>query len=346
MSTKPQYHPEAIKNVNDAVYTIDLSGKFTSVNPAGVQLTGYTIDEFLQISIAHIVAPEYMELVKQKMQEKLKKDLPTVYEIEIVTKDGKHVPVEISSRALLEKGKPIGILGVARDISERKLLERQKEIFFSLITHEIKNPLSSIKAFAELLKKYHEKTNETKPLHLASMIDEQVDKLTVLVNDFLDISRMNAGKFTLTPKRFDLKELLEKIIATYNKVSAKQRIKLQAEEQYVVDADENRIGQVVTNLLSNAVKYSPKDSSIRVSIIKEKKHVTVRVADKGPGIPKANQQNIFELFYRLTNTQQDQIKGHGLGLYICKQIITGHKGEIGVESNTKGTTFYFSLPLS
>lgn len=346
MKSKPQHHPEVVDNVNDAVYTTDLRGNFTSVNPAGERLTGYTKEEFTKLNITDVVVPEYMPLVKQKMQEKFKKDIPTVYEVEIKTKDGNLTPIEVSSRALHDDGKPIGVLGVARDISERKLLERQKEIFFSLITHEIKNPLSSIKIFSEMLKKYHEKNDDKKPLHYASVIDDQVDRLTVLVNDFLDISQMNAGKFTLHKEVFDLNQMIAEIVQTFNESSERRRITKIGNGKKSVNADRGRIGQVLTNLLSNAIKYSPPESPISVSIERGKKSVIVKVTNNGDGVPLENRNNIFELFYRLNNHQQDQVKGHGLGLYICKQIIRGHNGEIGVESiDGKSTTFYFSLPL-
>ncbi len=343
MKTKHQSH-EIIDDVNDAVYTVDLLGKFTSMNPAGERMTGYTSREFQKLHITHVVVPQYMHLVKAMIKQKIEKDIPTVYEIEIRRKDGKNIPVEISSRALHENGKPSGILGIARDISERKALEQQKEMFFSLVTHEIKNPLSSIKVFAGLLQKYHTKTIDEKPKQYALMIDEQVNKLNALVNDFLDISTMNAGKFSLHKHTFDLDELVTDVIKTFNNSLTTQRIHKKGNGTMSVNADRNRIEQVITNLLTNALKYSLPDTPITVSLKKVKKNIVVSIADSGPGIPKENQKNIFELFYRLT-PNNDQIKGHGLGLYICKQIIKSHKGEIGVESNEdKGSTFHFSLP--
>jgi PAS domain S-box-containing protein len=343
---KNQHHYHAIiEDVNDAIYTTDLKGNFTSVNPAGERMTGYTKKEFHKLHMSNVVAPHHLELVKKMMLKKFANDLATVYEIEIIRKDGTKIPVEISSRSLYEDGKPIGIIGIARDISERKLLEQQKDIFFSLITHEIKNPLSSIKAFSELLQRHHAKRNEEKPQHYAAMIDEQVDKLTMLVNDFLDISKMNAGKFSLKKEKFDLDAVVSKVVETFNNSQAKNRIAKKGKGKKYVYGDPNRIEQVLNNLISNAIKYSPTATPITVEINKDRNYTTVRINDTGPGIPEEKHANIFELFYRLEKHKSSAVTGHGMGLYVCKQIILGHKGNIWVESaKGGGATFSFSLP--
>lgn len=347
MHTKHHYQA-IIEDVNDAIYTTDLKGNFTSVNPAGERITGYTKKEFLKLHMSAVVAPEYLELVVNMIKKKINDDVSTMYEIEIMRKDGTRIPVEISSRALFEGRTVIGVIGIARDITERKTLEQQKDVFFSLVTHEIKNPLSSIKAFAELLKKYHEKHNEKEPKHFAQMIDEQVNSLTVLINDFLDISKMNAGKFTYTKEQFDLTEKVGDVIETFNTGQAKNRIKQTGKEKILVYGDPNRIGQVLNNLLTNALKYSPPESLIQIAIAlsKEDNSAVVKISNDGPGIPEEKQEKIFELFYRMNTQAQKEVTGHGLGLYVCKQIILGHKGSIWVESkNDRGSTFCFSLPL-
>lgn len=345
MKTRQHHYHAIIEDVNDAIYTTDLQGNFTSINPAGVRMTGYTKKEFQKLYISKIVAPDDMALVRNMIQKKVSKDISTVYEINIIKKDRNRIPVEISSRALYEDGVAVGIIGIARDITERKSLEQQKDIFFSLITHEIKNPLSSIKAFAELLRRYHGKTEEEKPKHYAVMIDEQVDKLTALVNDFLDLSKMNAGKFTLKKQKFEIEELIARVVNTFNMGQAENRITKKGKGKKYVYGDAQRIEQVLSNLLTNAIKYSPKGSAIIVETQKNRKQTTVNVIDHGMGIPEEYHGDVFELFFRMQQHQKSEITGHGLGLYVCKQIILGHKGKIWVTSNNgQGTTFSFSLP--
>jgi PAS domain S-box-containing protein len=344
---KSQHHYHAIiEDVNDAIYTTDLRGYFTSINPAGERITGYTKKEFLKMHMSAVVSPEHLELVKKMMAKKFNADLSTVYEIEIIQKDGGKIPVEISSRSLYEDGVPVGIIGIARDITDRKSLEQQKDIFFSLITHEIKNPLSSIKAFAEVLKKYHEKRNEDKPRHYAAMIDDQVDKLTLLVNDFLDLSKMNTGKFSLKKEKFDIQELICTVADSFNSTNQDYKVTVKGKGAKYIYGDPRRIEQVLNNLINNAIKYSPKNSSIIIEAEKDKKNTRVHVIDNGPGIPEEKQNDIFELFYRLDKHRESTITGHGMGLYVCKQIVLGHKGDIWVENNKeRGARFSFMLPL-
>ena len=343
-ANKNHYHA-IIEDVNDAIYTTDLKGNFTSVNPAGLRITGYTKEEFLKLHMSAVVSPKHLALVKSMMQKKFDDDLSTVYEIDIIRKDSSKIPVEISSRALYENGEIAGVIGIARDITERKSLEQQKDIFFSLVTHEIKNPLSSIKAFAEMLSKYHEKRNEEKPKHYAEAIDEQVDKLNILVNDFLDISKMNAGTFSYKKEKFDLNTLVTDSVDVYNQGQARNRIRKVGNKKAFVYGDAHRIEQVLNNLIANALKYSPEDSPITIEVIKNSKTTSVHVTDLGPGIPEEKHATIFELFYRLEHHKASSITGHGMGLYVCKQIILGHDGNIWVKSVAdEGTTFSFTLP--
>lgn len=343
---KNQHHYHAIiEDVNDAIYTTDLLGNFTSINPAGERMTGYTQKEFLKMHMSAVVSPKSLALVKKMISKKIKNDVATVYEIEIMRKDGRKFPVEISSRSLFENGKVVGIIGIARDITERKTLEQQKDMFFSLITHEIKNPLSSIKAFAEVLKRYHNKRNEDKPRHYASMIDDQVDKLTVLVNDFLDISKMNTGKFSLKKEKFDLQELVNTVVEALQDSNKNHTILVQGKGKKYINGDPRRIEQVLNNLILNAIKYSPDNSKISVAVEKDTKRTYVHVTDEGPGIPEDSLATVFELFYRLEKHRASTITGHGMGLYICKQILLSHKGEIWAQNaKGKGAKFSFALP--
>jgi PAS domain S-box-containing protein len=344
MNTKTHYYHAVYENTNDAVYTTDLLGNFTSVNPAGERMTGYKRKELLKQNFSILMDAQALSLVTKMMRRKIAQDVPTVYEVEIMRKDGSRVPIEINSRILKENGKPVGILGIARDITERKVLERHKEVFFGLISHEIKTPLSAIKLLSELLQKANG-AFDTKHRNYAAMITDQVNKLDLLMKDFLDITQMNTGKFAIEKQLFDLNSSMKNVIATFNNSLSSQRIIYKRKGIVKINADRNRIEQVVTNLISNAIKYSPPDTKIIIST-RLGKNIMVTIFNEGQEIPKENQKNIFELFYRLSTHQKEQIEGHGLGLYICKEIIEGHKGSIGVLSKKgKGTTFHFSLPL-
>jgi PAS domain S-box-containing protein len=335
---------ELVDNLNDAVYTVDVKSlSFTSLNRAGEKLTGYKKAEILNKPIILVIAPQYLPLVKKMIAKKQRKDIATIYEIEIVRKDGSMVPVEISSKAKFENGKPTEIMGVARDVSERKLHQQERDVFISLITHEIKNPLTTIKLYTELLGKKLAK--DKKNAEYFSTISENIRKIEDLMNDFLGITQMQVGKFVIVKEKYDLNEEIDKLIKAVQRY-APQKIHRVGEITSFVNADKNRINQVISNLLSNAIKYSPDSEEIIVEVSNTKENVAVNVKDFGVGISKEDRKNIFELFTRTKHASQSQIQGHGIGLYFCREIIKYHKGKIGVVSVLgKGSTFYFTIPI-
>lgn len=344
MKRREERYKEIIENLNDAVYTVDLKTlTFTSVNIVGEKLTGYRRPELLKTHITKVIPPEYLPLVKKMIAKKRNNDASTIYEIEIVKKNGTRVPVEISSRAIYENEVPVEILGIARDISERKMHEQQRNIFISLIAHEIKNPLTSIKLYTELLTK-HIKHDE-KAQSFLKPLGQQMDTIEQLVKEFLDINHMRMGKFTIKKEKFNLNDVIDETISTYA-ASTNHKIVKKGKMDFPVIGDRERICQVLSNLISNAIKYSPDESEIIISASKTKTHITVNVQDFGNGISKAEQKRIFELFFRTKYSEESNVNGHGLGLYICQEIIKRHKGKLWVESKeTKGSIFYFTLPL-
>jgi two-component system sensor histidine kinase VicK len=348
MSDSHERFHHLIENLNDAVYTVDIkTNVFTSLNPAARRLTGYTEKELIGGKITTIITPESLALVAKMIQQKLKKDRPTVYEIEILHKNGRRIPVEISSRVMYKNGKPDEILGIARDITERKQAERQKEIFFSLITHEIKNPLTTIKMYAELLKKKAGKRKDGKEEQMLTIVQQQVEAITQLMNDFIEVNRLQLGKFSIVKAPFDLNKAVREVVESFAESPQVPKIQIKGRIHKKVLADEQRICQVIINLLSNAIKYSAGAKYIGITLSERKGMVMVSVQDFGMGIPRGEQKVIFDLFYRIREGKHGEVQGHGLGLFICHEIIKSHKGKIWVVSEVgKGSTFSFSLPTA
>jgi signal transduction histidine kinase len=240
-----------------------------------------------------------------------------------------------------------GIAGSVADITERKKEELLKNDFLAVASHELKTPITSIKAYTQLLAKTYEKTeNEFLKSALVKM-ENQINKMTKLVSDFLNISKIESGKFQLNIESFDLNKLVAEVAGDIQLVSVNHNILVKETEPVFINADRERISQVLTNYLNNAVKYSPDNKQISVKIQKTENYVTVSVTDKGIGIRPEEHKKIFERFYRAEANMNTAFSGFGIGLYICAEIIRRHGGHTGVKSEEgKGSVFYFTLPRS
>lgn len=224
-------------------------------------------------------------------------------------------------------------------------LEKQKDEFISIASHELKTPLTSIKAFAQLLEDNLKKSRNALNKGIASKITQQVDKITELVNDLLDVSHLQNGQVVLRKETIDLRTLVDKTIDELLPVTEHEVQYVEATAPLIVQADPYRISQVITNFFTNAAKYSPENKKIIVRVVEDADRAVFSVQDFGIGIEKNNLSNIFHKFFRARKGKQ-QAGGLGLGLYISAQIIRQHGGEIWVKSKRdKGSTFYFSLPL-
>jgi signal transduction histidine kinase len=223
---------------------------------------------------------------------------------------------------------------------------QKKDEFIGVASHELKTPLTSVKAYLQLL----EKIEQQEPnLTYVTKAQENVNKLQKLIFDLLDVSKIQAGQLQLELKEFNISELIMASIHDAQLGTTKHTItKVGGMTNAIIAADRNRIEQVVVNLLSNAIKYSPTGKEIIVTSKRADGEVVVSIKDFGVGIPKADQQKIFERFYR-AGSGLFGISGFGLGLYICHEIIKRHGGKIWVESEGiegKGSTFHFSLPTN
>lgn len=230
------------------------------------------------------------------------------------------------------------------DITRRKKLEHQKDEFLGLASHELKTPLTSLKAYAQVLhRQFLHKSDLESATHLTKMID-QINRLTRLITELLDVTRIQAGKLQFNTTKFDFDNLIAETVEEVQRTSSTHKIVITKNTSIKIKADRERLGQVLVNLLSNAIKYSPKAHQVNVSSIKYKDILKVSVQDFGIGIPKERQRQIFKRFYRVDS--EADFAGLGLGLYIASQIVRRHGGKIWVKSkDKKGSTFIFTLPL-
>lgn len=241
---------------------------------------------------------------------------------------------------------------LAAIVSERKMYERKKDEFISIASHELKTPITSIKAFVQTLQLLFEKKGDRHSSVQMSRVNRQVDRLNRLVVRLLDLTRIQEGQVGLQNEKFSIGSLVREMVDDVSETTH-HRIQIKGNTKVNVLADRDRVGRVLINLLSNAINYSPKADEIIVRITKKPEYLVVSVRDFGQGVPKADRAKIFDRFYQIERKDSKPSLSLGLGLYISKQIVESHGGRIWVESNPRksavasktGSTFSFSLPL-
>lgn len=260
-------------------------------------------------------------------------------------KNGKWIWLESRLTNLLHDPMVNAIICNFTDVTDRVYLEKQREDFIGVASHELKTPLTSLKAFTQVLENRFKNSTDTSSHEIITKIDTQVKRIVSMINDMLDVSSLQAGGLNFNIAKFDLNELINEVGQSLQQTTRKHRIVIELAPVNAVPGDRERIGQIVNNFIVNAIKYSPNADMIEITSKVDDDYVTVFVRDYGIGIPQAEQKNIFDKFYRVGNSQK-AFQGLGLGLFICYQIVEIHKGKIGVISEEgQGSTFWFSLPL-
>jgi two-component system CheB/CheR fusion protein len=246
------------------------------------------------------------------------------------------------------------VVGLFARITFKQLMESRrliiaqnnaKDEFMSIASHELKTPITSMKASLQVLERFTKDSDEARKMHpFIFNANKQVNRLTDLVKDLLDVTKIQSGKLQLKKQPFLLNELVKEVVADNAQALPQQYVIENLPDTYV-NADSTRIYQVIENFLSNAAKYSSSAGRVVIWSEADDKNVKVCVQDFGAGIPSNKIPYLFDRFYRIEETRYT-VQGLGLGLYICKEIIENHGGKIGAESEVgKGSTFWFSLPM-
>jgi PAS domain S-box-containing protein len=225
-----------------------------------------------------------------------------------------------------------------------QLLVKQRDEFIGAASHELKTPVTSLKAYAQIIQQELEEEGTTMQVDLMIRLNSQVSRLATLINHMLDTTKMSEGKLQLTIEPVDIDDLLQERVEEIRHTTS-HRFELPTTPMPSVMADRERIGQVITNFLSNAIKYSPNETTITILTSTSADGVKVSVRDEGYGIPDADRAKVFDRFFRVTSNNMDSYPGMGLGLYISAQIIHRHGGTIDVQSQLgQGSVFSFTLP--
>jgi PAS domain S-box-containing protein len=298
-------------------------------------------------SFTKLIHKDDLAFVNDLMKKALEKK--AVYQAEFRARgpEGKTIWIYTSAGVLFENNRPVRMLGATIDITERKKLEKQKDEFIGLASHELKTPVTSIKAYAQILERSFVKKGDVKAAEFLGKMDRQIDKLTGLIGDLLDVTRIEEGRLKFREERFDFNELVREICEEVQRTTDEHTIVLRLSRSRKVFGDRERVGQVIMNFLTNAIKYSPGAREVIVATKVKKGELIFSVQDFGFGISNAEQQQIFERFFRVNSESGEEYPGLGLGLYISREIVMRQGGRIWVESVVgKGSTFYFTVPLS
>lgn len=233
-----------------------------------------------------------------------------------------------------------------KEIEQRKILENKKDEFISIASHELKTPLTSVRGYIQLLERLPEVKNNEKYKSYLTKTSTQLDKLRDLIDDLLDISKIESGKMKFNFQPISTEKLLENTIDNVSQMYPSHRFRKLGKCTATILGDEMRLEQVLLNYLTNAIKYAPNSKEVFIECkLTDDNKIQIGVRDFGIGIPSDKHESIFDKFYRVEESSY-KFQGLGMGLYICKEIIARHHGEYGVESElNKGSLFYFRLPL-
>jgi len=329
-----------LQATQDFVATANLDGKLLFLNSSGRELVGLAVDEDISSLNLSALCRDW------KAQPPATEDSWNG-ESSLLHRAGPEIPV-ITMTVLHRDahGRPEFISLVAHDITQRKEVERMKDELVATVSHELRTPLASLRGFSELMLK--RSFTEEKRREFLSIIQKETIRLCDLINNFLDLQKMEWGRQTYDIASLDLLRVLQESLALFQGGNERHRFRLDiAADLPPVLADSDRLRQVISNLLANAVKYSPQGGDVTVIACAEAGEALVAVSDNGIGIPAESLPYLFSKFFRVDNGPHREIGGTGLGLSLVKQIVTAHSGRVWAESSPgKGSTFYFTLPFA
>jgi len=340
-----------LNSVADGIFGTDSAGRIVFVNPAAASMLGAHAFDLIGRTVHSVVHEE------RKGREKCSDQCRTGRAFLVregtsgqdvfYRRNGASFPVEFSVTPMVEHNVAVGSVLSFRDISQRYALDRMKDEFVSTVSHELRTPLTSIRGALGLLSTGLLGEMGEKATNLLRIAVTNSDRLVRLINDILDLERMQSGRAPLTYRSCDLEELARQAIDAMTPMAETAKVQLLLDSGPVlVEVDPDRLQQVMTNLLSNAIKFSPPQSQVTVSLERLLDGVSVSVSDNGRGIPKDKLESIFDRFQQVDASDARQKGGTGLGLAICRTIVMQHGGRIWAERNSdRGSTFRMFLPL-
>lgn len=365
-----------LNSMGEGLCGVDLQGHITFVNPAAADMLGYAISDLIDQPMATILGPDPQPLngdldARYPFEESLRSGTTHRFITdEFQRRDGTLFPVEYVSTPIREQERITGAVITFKDVSDRQVVERMKDEFISVVSHELRTPLTSIHGSLRMLTSGLLTAHPDKSQRLLKIAVDSTDRLVRLINDILDVERIESGQVSMTKDPYNIADLMIQATNTMQGMASQMQVQLAVTPLTVLtDVDGDRIVQTLTNLLSNAIKFShpggtvemsahlmpqqppscalgTSESSISSLPPGDAPQVCIWVRDQGRGIPPDKINTIFERFQQADSSDARDHEGTGLGLAICQSIVHQHGGQIWVESQLgKGSTFSFSLPI-
>jgi PAS domain S-box-containing protein len=346
------HQKESILNTAaEGIFGLDLAGATLFANPAAASLLNSTPAELVLHDLHELLHGNRPGGVtactgKCSLLSALQGGEISTGQETLFREDGSDVPIEYSAAPMVERGRSVGTVCSIRDISQRYALDRLKDEFVSTVSHELRTPLTSIRGALGLLSAGLMGNVNEKASKLLRIALSNTDRLVRLINDVLDLERMESGRAVLHYRQVDLAELIQQAADTMRPMAEAAGIHIHSViDACECEADPDRVVQVVTNLLSNAVKFSDSDSNITISVSPGDQILSITVSDEGRGVPTDKLESVFDRFHQVDSTDSRQKGGTGLGLAICRSILQQHGGRIWAEPNyPRGTSFRMVMP--
>lgn len=326
-------------------WTTNAKPEVTFYNERWYEYTGLSIHETQTLGWKEVIHPDDWQYCVDSYRDIIASNRPGEFEVREKDADGTYRWHLLRIQPVRNEFGVIDLwVGTATDIDDIKRLQQQKDDFISIASHELKTPITSLKASLQLMDKMKDDPSKTMMPKLILQSRKSIQRVSTLIEDLLNVSRLQQTQINLNKTDFILSQLLS-ACANPIAILGKQKVNITGDVEIQICADEHRIDQVVTNLVNNAVKYAPDSECITLHIEQRRNMVKVSVIDKGPGIPQDKIPHLFNRYYRVESSSY-HISGLGLGLYISAEIIKQHGGEIGANSEPgQGSTFWFTLPL-
>ncbi len=356
---KEKAKDEAIlASIGEGLIVVNEQGKIALVNKAFEVLIGWKAKEVHGKSLTEVIPmlnkkneeiPKSKRLINKALKKRFKNATSAGKEIYYKRKNGSKFPVFLTVSPIMIDNKFMGVVEVFRDITKEREIDEAKTEFVSLASHQLRTPLTAIKLFSELLSKDKKYTYNRKQKDYFHNIQVSTGRMIQLVNDLLNVSRLESGKMSINPENTNLKTFIRSTSKSIEAIAKKKKIKYKLDfpqsDLNKVLIDQALFHEVLICFLSNAVRYTPAQGSIEISLRKDKKQYLIAIKDSGIGIPKKAQANIFKKFFRADNAVKTEADGSGLGLYIAHMIMEASGGKVWFKSSEKGSTFYISIPL-